>query len=457
MPTSPPIDIPLLRAWTVPRTTLNLPTWRAIQRDPTNQALRRGLDSQALKECERILHVGTAAELAQAKLATPELTVITDLSLEQARIPQGKTIFLNPPTRVFAFRHPSIIPPTLQQALADAKADGKDAIWTWEWQDLFDTFDVAYWHTLNRMDWVQWLGLLEWRRRVKAVKDQQPVIPDQWTREEHQVAEKRFKAMKLECMNVYWTWQNTSEQKLPPRPKLPPPPSFAMTGPRSIFLESRDPCHDKELRGLDVAGLTNAKWIVRFTREKKDGYIPFLPSVHANKVRTGELIFPSPPSSATTRKWPRLLAPTLWFALRAMETTGKPAWHRDYQSIFDSVTPEEWEQLNLEQWEDYLAVQELGRRHDCLGGKEIKKDILAAEERFRKRRKECLILFELHHQHQSSSMFDEKNEKQGYASDDDEEDEEDVPPVASSSYLSTLKSWVKPSPLTPPVVPPRTS
>ncbi|BGP13698.1 hypothetical protein JCM10213_007085 [Rhodosporidiobolus nylandii] len=410
------------------------------------------MDRKALQEATRVLRFGSKEEMAACPDAE-EVKPGDEAVIKQ--IKDGALVFVTPPTRVTAPPVPKIIPPALLDSIRVAVGQGQRASWTWEHETIWAALTEQQWVALFLSHFEETAGAAEWDRRAYVYgRDAQgrttiAYIGDSWTLAEGRANQARLKEQERQFMNFYNFYHNTLPHDFSGEDgKASLPPYETPAGPRQIWVEPRVAVDLEKVKLLDAAGYTNALWVIRFGHEPSAGSQPFLPDTHATEIATGQAVLPYPPTANAPRNWPHLLSPsTSYHLLSAHRERRLVPWSRALESLYAAQTAEEWERLNMEQWEDWLAIGELTRRYASFRDSDTKRNLSAAEERYKRRREDCLALYELRYQH-SEAHPDSKLAFEA----DGEDDEEFPPPSAFQSVYTAVAETFRTA--LPPVVPP---
>ncbi|GAA6009838.1 hypothetical protein JCM10207_002127 [Rhodosporidiobolus poonsookiae] len=310
------------------------------------------------------------------------------------------TVFLQPPTRMSASAWPKLL--SRQQCRALPSEENHEGVfWTAEHAELLSRLTQDQWDCLVADHEIDQLSTYEWHKRsdgdglLYSYSEQQ-----KWSDEEHRAALERIEQRKQDCLKLYLFHQELSTVYEQNTSLATTPFSSSQTVTEWSLWITRATVEALQCGApLDRNTLTNAAELLQLGQEGMPGFDiekarPFT-TADLPDLATGKLVFSYTPY-ALLQVWPVLLDKSTSARLcKALFKGVSAPWDFAYNDLLASLPPGRGQQILCAQWTDFCAIYELRRRLAWSDDERLVKAKKAAEERYRQRRRECLVLYEL--------------------------------------------------------------
>ncbi|BGP21115.1 hypothetical protein JCM10213_008972 [Rhodosporidiobolus nylandii] len=193
------------------------------------------------------------------------------------------------------------------------------------------------------------------------------------------------------------------------------PPSAAWAEPRVLWREARSPLNmppksaagpdaDPALRrGLGLNAISHASGILRWgTPEEMKGVAGAREVTDRNFIFISEFtrstVFLNPPTRVTSVKFPNVVPPAMLDSVAIAAKEGRSAiWTRDHEAVWQSLTEEEWKQLDFLHWIETVGQREWRARvKDNPSDLWSAKEAVACQERLAEQKRQFKDFYDFH-------------------------------------------------------------
>ncbi|GAA6009835.1 hypothetical protein JCM10207_002126 [Rhodosporidiobolus poonsookiae] len=337
---------------------------------PSQQRVLWALDAEG-RSPKDVLCYGEEAPLDARVIGSGEAVDLLTVARE--------TVFLQPPTTFAGWQWPMLLTKKQSQTLPVDEINYEGAFWTEEHQELLGRLTDHQWQSVFCDLQIDCVAAAEYGRRISNSTSQERGSTGMaWVRRENEAAAKRIKQRKQDCLQLFIFRRDIG---------------LALGKHASLVTQPFSPAQPVVRRYL---------WVDKFTvgavheggpldRNKARAFT----FADLEKILSGELLFSFTPYSIL-QVWPVLLDKTTSSKLcKALYSGTSATWDLAYNDVLASLPKERWEQILCAQWADFCAIHELKRRLTAFKDMRLVQVKEAAEQRYRQRRRECLVLYEL--------------------------------------------------------------